>query len=139
MGKSKPYFNEEHFRSLAQAIFQNAINATGNAGQIAILEQMYENCIDTFVKISSIGRKPSRSVWQSAMVLGSSPEKYSAVSEIALEISEGLGFAWDDANGGDAKNIKLYLDLGPDYFQTNVPTTNALTYGMRARMIRGGL
>lgn len=133
------YFNQSYFGELVNSIFQDSIDATGNAGQVAILEQMYENSIDAILQISSIGRRPNKTIYKSAMLLGSSPEKFNAVSIICEEIAEKLCKAWDDAMGGDASGIKLYMDLGPDYFNTNTPTMNALQYGLRASMIMRGL
>lgn len=133
------YFNAMYYASLVNEIFKDAIDATGNAGQVAILEQMYTNSIDAIMTISGIGRKPNKTVFKSAMLLGSSPEKFNAVSQICEEIATKLCEAWDDANGGDSKGIKLYMDLGPDYFNTNTPTMNALQYGLRASMIMRGL
>lgn len=136
MSKSQPYFSAEYFVELETAIFQNAISATGNPGQIAILQEMYEDSQEAIITVAAKGRRPSRMLFKSILLLASSAEKYNAVSEICEVIAQQLTEAWDDANGGDATNNKLYMDLGPDYFKTNIPSMNAIMYGLRAGLMR---
>lgn len=136
MSKSQPYFSAEYFVELETAIFQNAILATGNPGQIAILQEMYEDSQEALITVAAKGRRPSRILFKSIMVLSTSPEKFNAVSEICEVMAQQLVEAWDDANGGDGKNNKLYMDLGPDYFKTNTPSMNAIMYGLRAGLMR---
>lgn len=131
-GDNQGYFNIEHFLTLVDAIFTDAINATGNAGQIAILQEIYEVSVPFLANIAQARKKPSRSVLKSLFVLSSSPEKYLAVSEILEEVTIKIGDAWDDSYAGDSSGQTLYLSIGPQELVDTPPSTNALMYGFRA-------
>ena len=126
------WFHTGHFVELADGIFTDAINATGNAGQVAILDEIYQNSIPILVEFAEAGRKPSKTIYKSLFVLSSSPEKYNAVSQILLEVAEKLSKAWDDAYAGDNAGEALYLEYNAGEFINTPPSANALMYGFRA-------
>lgn len=132
LSKKKGFFHTEHFISLCDGIFVDAINATGNAGQIAILNEIYEKAIPILVTLSELGRKPSKTVLKSLFVVASSPEKYNAVSEILLEVAIKIGKAWDDAYAGDSQGQAMFLQTEAGDYINTPPSANALMYGFRA-------
>lgn len=135
--KKEGFFNAAHYESLIQSAFQNAINKTGNAGQIAILEELYEISGPALLKAGQLKRRPGRSVNRNIMAISISPEKYDAVDLIVEEIADQISQAWDDSYAGDNLGDKLYLQLGPDDFITTVPSSAASLFGFRAKLING--
>lgn len=137
--KKEGFFHEGHYASLIQGIFQNAINKVGNAGQIAILEELFENSFDALVKAGQLKRRPGRGTNRSIMAISLSTDKYDAVDEIVDVMADEISQAWDDSYAGDGINEKLFLKLGPDNFITTVPSSAASLYGFRATLINGRL
>jgi hypothetical protein len=130
--KTGGWFHTDHFVSLVDGIFTDAVNATGNAGQVAILNEIYENSVPVLIELAELGRKPNKTILRSLFVVSSSPEKYNAVSDTLLEVIEKMGKAWDDAYAGDSQGQKLYLEYSAGEFINTPPSANALMYGFRA-------
>lgn len=137
--KKEGFFHEGHYASLIQGIFQNAINKVGNAGQIAILEELFENSFGALVKAGQLKRRPGRGTNKSIMAISISSEKYDAVDIIVEEMADQISQAWDDSYAGDGISEKLFLKLSPDNFITTVPSSAASMYGFRATLINGRL
>lgn len=137
--KKEGFFHPEHYASLIQGIFQNAINKVGNAGQVAILEELFENSFDALVKAGQLQRRPGRGINRSIMAISLSADKYDAVDEIIDVMADEITQAWDDSYAGDGISEKLFLKLSPDNFITTVPSSAASMYGFRATLINGRL
>jgi hypothetical protein len=131
------YFNGNHYAALIAGIFQNALNKVGNAGQVAILEELLEKSYVPLQKIANIRKRPSPSINKSVMALSISQDKYDAVDEIIAEMADQISQAWDDAYAGDNIGDKLFMKLSPADFIVDTPSIAASTYGYRARMING--
>lgn len=130
------WFHTSHFVQLVNDAFTNAINQTSNAGQIAILNEILNNGIEPLIKLaSSSKRKPSPSIMRSFFVIVVGPEKANAVENITKDLAIQIIQAWDDATAGDGVRDKMYLNIAPGQFITTVPSTNALKYQNRIRLI----
>jgi hypothetical protein len=130
--------SQHHFKYLLQAIFQNAVNQTGNPGQIAILDQLYERTEEVFESLLSYGQQLTASIVKSVIVLAIGTEKANAISIIIDEMSDLIVQAWDDSVLYD-KNVssKLFLKTRADDYLTASLSSNALNYGYRAKFISG--
>jgi hypothetical protein len=130
--------SEHHFKYLLQAIFQNAINQTGNPGQIAILDQLYERTEIVFEQILAYGKQVTPSIVKSVIVLAIGTEKANAISIIIDEMADQIPIAWDDSVLYDQNvSSKLFLKFRSDDFLTAALSTNALNYRYRAKFISG--
>jgi hypothetical protein len=75
-----------HFLYLADAIFQNAINAVGNPGQAFIIIELKEKSLDPMISvIVGSSRQPGKGFFTSLFLVCIGPEKYNAVSKIIDE------------------------------------------------------
>jgi hypothetical protein len=135
--KKKGYFNGNHFAALLASIFQNALNKVGNAGQVAIIEELFEKSYVPLQKIANLRRRPSPSIYKSVMAVSISRDKYDAIDEIIAEMADQISYAWDDSYAGDNIGDKLFMKLSPADFIVDPPSVAASTYGYRARMING--
>ena len=128
-----------HFLILAEAIFENAINAVGNPGQASIIVELQEESLEPMAKIlAGNNRQPPRSFFRNLFVLVIGGEKYEAIKIIIEEMIDQFVEAWDDATLQDRRqSIKTFLNISPDQFMTNHPSINAGMWAARARMLRG--
>jgi hypothetical protein len=135
--KKEGYFNGNHYAALIAGIFQNALNKVGNAGQVAILEELLDNSYEALQKAGQLQRRPSPSINKAIMSVALSPAKYDAVDEIIAEMADQISEAWDDSYAGDGVNAKMFMMLDPSNFITETPSKAANLYGYRAKMING--
>jgi hypothetical protein len=133
------WFHTDHYVELLNGIFDNAISQVSNAGQVAILNELYNHIQPPMVKIASIGRKPNKTTHKAVFVLIIGGDKYNAVKNILEEIATDMVTAWDDAMGGDGAGMKMYLSLGANTFKTAIPSLASMRYGQRATSIRPGI
>ncbi len=127
------------FLNLAEAIFENAINAVGNVGQAFILVELQEGSLGPMAFILAGNRKqPPRSFFRSLFITVIGPEKYNAVRIIIEEMIDQLVEAWDDSSLQDDRNqVKTFLNITPEEFMTNFPSPTASMWAARARMTMG--
>jgi hypothetical protein len=127
------------FLNLAEAIFENAINAVGNVGQAFILVELQEGSLEPMAFILAGNRRqPPKSFFTNLFITVIGPEKYNAVKIIIEEMIEQLVEAWDDSTLQDSRNeIKLFLKTSPEDYMTNAPSATASMYAGRARMVMG--
>lgn len=137
--KKEGFFHEAHYAALIQGIFQDAVNKVGNAGQVAILEELFQNSFSALVKAGELQRRPGKGTNRSIMAISISAEKFNAVDEIVEEMADQITQAWDDSYAGDGISEKLFLALTPENFITTIPSNAASMYGFRAAMINGRL
>jgi hypothetical protein len=128
-----------HFLILAEAIFENAINAVGNAGQASILVELQEGSLEPMAKIlAGKSEQPPRSFFRSLFVVVIGGEKYEAIKIIIEEMIDQLVEAWDDATLQDRRQkIKMFLKTQPEDYMTNAPSLNGQMWAARARILRG--
>ena len=130
MARSKSFFfNTGHFLQLYEAIFIDAINATGNAGQSAILNEIYET---SAVIAAGFRTRPGPNTCRALFLVCSNPDKYVAVKYILEEIAGKVPEAWDDSQAGDNKGQKMYLSIAPEDFIDTPPSSNAMMNGLRS-------
>lgn len=127
------------FLNLAEAIFENAINAVGNVGQAFILVELQEGSLGPMAFIlAGNPRQPPRSFFRNLFITVIGPEKYNGVRIIIEEMIDLLVEAWDDSTLQDSRNqIKLFLKTSPEDYMTNPPSATASMYAARARMTMG--
>lgn len=129
---------EDHFRYLLQAIFENAVNQTGNPGQIAILDQLFERTEEVFMQLVSYGQRLTSSVVKSVIVVAIGSEKANAISIIIDEMADQIVQAWDDSVLQDQNvGTKLFLKTSADSYLTAATSANALKYRSRLKFISG--
>ena len=127
-----------HFLYLADAIFQNAINAIGNPGQAFIITELQEKSLDPMVKLI-VGSKnqPSKGFFRSLFLVCIGQEKYNAISKIIDEMILQLVEAWDDSTLKDKRIQKMFLSTFAEDYATNVPNPQAQMWAMRAKIVSG--
>lgn len=129
---------EQHFAYLLEAIFQNAINQTGNPGQLAILDQLYERTQEVFQQLLAYGQRLTASVVKSVIVLAIGTEKSNAISIIIDEMADLIVQAWDDSVLSDQnQSTKLFLKTTADDYLKASASVNALNYRSRLKFISG--
>ena len=128
-----------HFLYLADAIFENAINAIGNPGQAFIITELQEKSLDPMVKlIVGSNKQPSKGFFKSLFLVSIGQEKYDAISKIIDEMILQLVEAWDDSTLNDSRqNVRLFLKTRFTDYVTNVPNPQAQMWAMRAKIVSG--
>lgn len=137
--RAKKELGLQHFLYLADAIFENAINAVGNPGQAFIVTELKEKSLEPMaLSIAGSVRQPGKGYFRSLFTVAIGPEKYDAIEIIIEEMIEQLVEAWDDSTLQDSRQIiKIFLDTSPDMYMTNAPSLNGQMWAARARMVRG--
>jgi hypothetical protein len=128
-----------HFLYLADAIFENAINAVGNPGQAFIITELKEKSLDPMIKlIVGSSKQPGKGFFRSLFLVCIGSEKYDAITKIIDEMIILLIEAWDDSTlNDDRQKVKLFLKTRKEDYATNVPNPQAQMWAMRAKMVRG--
>lgn len=128
-----------HFIYLADAIFENAINAVGNPGQAFIVIELKEKSLEPMTKaIAGTWKKPSKGFFRSLFIVCIGQEKYNAISIIVEEMIDQLVEAWDDSTLGDQRTThRMFLSTNPEDYMTNSPSPQGQMWAARARMVRG--
>jgi hypothetical protein len=136
---AKKLLGLQHFLYLAEAIFENAINAVGNVGQAFIITELGEKALGPMALIlPGSKRQPGKGFFRSLFMTAIGPDKYNAIEKIIEEMVEQLVDAWDDSTlQDDRSNVKIFLDTNPEDYLTNTPSPNAQMWAARARMVSG--
>jgi len=137
--KKQGYFHAGHFASLMEGIFQDAINAVGNAGQKAIMLELFENSAQAILNVVQLKQRPGRTIYESIMALSIRDDKYNAVDEIVKEIAEKLAEAWDDSYAGDSIGSKMFQQLTPEDFIDTPPSLASNFAQIRIKLLGGRL
>lgn len=137
--KKQGYFHAGHYAALMEGIFQDAINAVGNAGQRAIMLELFDNSSQPILNAVQLKRRPGKRVYESIMALSISDDKYNAVDEIVKEIAEKLAQAWDDAYAGDSMGSKMFQQLTPEDFIDTPPSLASNYIQIRIKLLGGRL
>lgn len=136
---AKKLLGLQHFLYLAEAIFQNAINAVGNPGQAFIVTELQEKTLGPMALIlPGSSRQPGKGFFRSLFMTAIGPDKYDAISIIIEEMTEQLVEAWDDSTlQDDRKKVRIFLDTNPEDYMTNAPSLDGQIWAARARMVSG--
>ena len=128
-----------HFLYLADAIFENAINAVGNVGQAFIITELKEKSLEPMAKaIPGARSNPGKGFFRSLFFVCIGQEKYNAINIIIEEMIDQFIEAWDDSTLEDSRNkVKIFLDTSPESYMTNSPSPQGQMWAARARMVRG--
>ena len=137
--KKQGYFHAGHFASLIEGIFQDAINAVGNAGQKAIMLELFENSAQAILNAAQLKQRPGKRIYESIMALSIRQDKYNAADEIVKEIAEKLAQAWDDAYAGDSVGSKMFQQLSPEDFIDTPPSLASNYIQIRIKLLGGRL
>lgn len=139
------FFNEGYFRALTVEVFAVGKSKVGNPGQLAILNEISTDQFqDELVRVSTLGKRPTKTVYENVFYLALGNEKFEAIDLIITEMAELLYWAWDDATGGDGMGLKMYLEgsvamMAGGVSNGGIPTFTEFRRALTSLQMRRGL